>query len=204
MGESMFITRHAMRRYMERIRPGADDREALLVLKDAAMRAKRIDERTFRGQALWSVDEPDMRLVTKHDRRSGMVCVTVLHPSEPWEPEDDAGFTPSLVESPPGAPALTSKKSARRVEANRRRQRDEAGRQRNIALGLGSHNQRRALRPPSAPTCGIAVVQCYNLLGDHVSVWRRSHDGAGLCATCDAQMDQDVRELREGSIGHRR
>ncbi len=76
---TMFITRHAKRRYMERIAPGADEREAFVVLRDAVGRARRTG-RTYQGQAVWVVDDPAMRLVSKHDSRHGMILVTVLGP----------------------------------------------------------------------------------------------------------------------------
>lgn len=88
MQSAMFITHHAKLRYIERIHPGADMREAFLVLADASRRAKRTDERTYRGQCLWFVDNPTMRLVTHHDPRFGAILVTVLGPEEPWEPEE--------------------------------------------------------------------------------------------------------------------
>jgi hypothetical protein len=110
----MIITRHARERYVERIRPGADMREAALVLLDAADRAVNTGKRTFSGDLLWEVNNPPMFLVTKHDPEAEAVCVTVLHPEEmrdivrdvraacevertpvrlppaPWSPEDVA------------------------------------------------------------------------------------------------------------------
>ena len=74
----MIITAHARLRYRQRIAPGADDREARVVLAAASRRAVRQEERTIHGNPTWRVDDPPMVLVTKHDPACGCVVVTVL------------------------------------------------------------------------------------------------------------------------------
>lgn len=72
----MIVTRHAVRRFRERIRPGADEREARTVLSNAHYRwtkVRRIDKR----DTLWRVDVPAMILVVRHDPKDGQVIVSV-------------------------------------------------------------------------------------------------------------------------------
>ena len=85
----MVITHHACQRFRERVQPGCDDREALRLLIAASAVAKQTEQRTHLGHVVWEVEDPPMRLVTKHDERGGgagrdlLVCVTVLAPDEP-------------------------------------------------------------------------------------------------------------------------
>lgn len=82
----MIITRHAIARFQQRIQPSADEREARAVLRDASLRCVKLPDRTWHGQVVWTVDNPDMRLVTKHDAELNMiVCVTVLGPTDPLD-----------------------------------------------------------------------------------------------------------------------
>lgn len=113
----MIITTHAKNRYVKRIRSGADSREAAIVLADAATRAVLCPERTARGHALWLVDNPAMRLVTKHDPACGIVCVTVLLPEEPWEEIEEEPR--ALLPPPP-------RETRDAVEARQRQQRIDA------------------------------------------------------------------------------
>lgn len=249
------ITLHAKRRYCERIHPGADLREAGIILRDATERATRTDERTLNGQALWSVDYPDMRLVTKHDPTDGMILVTVLAPAEPWEPEEVTAsiavrrlppHTPKKSRKPsPGAvreaavqaeakaaktaraaahearmaeqarlaverrPRRASPSTQTDVEAKATAERRaraaacEANRARNLASGVVTYAMvRKAARQERQRTgiksdrCSSApVAGCQALLNGYVSMWRRAHDGAGLCRVCDEQMAADAAEL---------
>lgn len=80
------FTHHAVSRYMERVRPGADVQMALRDLHASTVRAKPIDRRTRSGQKVWLVDVPPMRLVTKPEGK-GLVVVTVLDGHDGGEDE---------------------------------------------------------------------------------------------------------------------
>jgi len=76
----LHITRHAVDRYIERIRPGADEREAKLVLRDAWGRCSLVED-VVRGKTrFWLVTQPDMVLVTQPDKLTagGLVLRSVL------------------------------------------------------------------------------------------------------------------------------
>lgn len=100
---AMIITEHAIIRYMQRIRPGADFREGREVLREASSRATQTGERTIRGHLVWTVEKPDMRFITKHDHEDNRpVIVTVLAPEEPYEtvePEPPAPIRDERVET---------------------------------------------------------------------------------------------------------
>lgn len=82
----MIVTRHALRRFVQRIRPDADEREARVVLGQAVRTCVLTPKRTDKGQTVWRVDYPAMYLVVKHDRQWGQIVVTILGPEE-WSEE---------------------------------------------------------------------------------------------------------------------
>jgi hypothetical protein len=74
---SFGFTRHAVDRFIARVRPGLDDREALQALAVAADRAELLPEPTRHGQDVWSVPEPAMRYITKRDLGVHVVVTVV-------------------------------------------------------------------------------------------------------------------------------
>jgi hypothetical protein len=81
------FTRHAVDRYRARVDPSLDDRAALHALRDASTRAHLCERRTRFGQAIWAVERPALRLITKQDAGVAVV-VTVLDGADGGE--DDA------------------------------------------------------------------------------------------------------------------
>jgi hypothetical protein len=71
------FTRHAVYRFMERVRPAASLREALTELQHLASLAMPMTRRTRYGQKLWRVDDPHMYLITKPDD-DAIVVVTII------------------------------------------------------------------------------------------------------------------------------
>lgn len=69
------FTSHAADRYVERVRPDLQRREAYDYLESASRSAGRFRRKTVGGQELWSLE--DCVLVTKHTD-GGLVCVTIL------------------------------------------------------------------------------------------------------------------------------
>jgi hypothetical protein len=69
------------------VNPNLDDRAALHALRDASTRAHLCERRTRFGQAIWTIDSPPMRFVTKPDAGTTVV-VTVLDGADGGE--DDA------------------------------------------------------------------------------------------------------------------
>lgn len=160
----MYVTHHALRRYTERIRPGADMREARIVLLDATRRCRPAAERTIFGQKIWLVDNPDMRLVTKHDPVRGMICVTVLGPEEPVFIEEKPTKPPTLIvvatpepskpkpriPAPPTRPKKTAaEKAAAAMENEVRRLANIERRRRHEAL-MAEHQRQRDARKARA------------------------------------------------------
>lgn len=141
----MIITKHAAQRYIDRVRPEADLREAHVVLRDAATRCKKVD-RTWRGQVVWAVDNPSMRLVTKHDPECGAVCVTVLGPDEPLDDE------PSRAMRPP--PPLVEDHRALVAYAQRETRKARSG---EVSTALPLPKTDRPEPPPRR--MGLTVVQ---------------------------------------------
>lgn len=80
------FTHHAVERFIRRVRPGIDDRAALRALLDASSRARPSARPTRAGQAIWIVDAPPMRFVTKPDAGT-IVVVTVVDGTEIAEDE---------------------------------------------------------------------------------------------------------------------
>jgi plasmid stabilization system protein ParE len=74
---SFGFTRHAVDRFIARVRPGLDDREALQALAVAADLAELLPEPTRHGQDVWSVPEPAMRYITKRDLGVHVVVTVV-------------------------------------------------------------------------------------------------------------------------------
>jgi hypothetical protein len=77
----MFITRHAVRRYVERVAPELTERQARARLIRIQADAEPTGRRTATGETIWRVRDPDALLVSKHDRSCGAVCVTVIGPA---------------------------------------------------------------------------------------------------------------------------
>lgn len=74
----MIVTRHAARRFVERIDPSYTEFEAFRILIEMSRRSRPIQERTKKGQEQWVVD--DIVFVCKRDPRvkgDGLVAVTV-------------------------------------------------------------------------------------------------------------------------------
>lgn len=80
------FTRHAVDRFRARVDPNLDDRAALHALRDASTRAHLCERRTRFGQAIWTIERPAMRLITKQDGGVAVV-VTVLDRSDGGEDE---------------------------------------------------------------------------------------------------------------------
>lgn len=83
----MILTLHACLRYMERIRPGADKREANIVLADAALRARHEGRRTRTGESeLAGLDEAEAerRVQTIVAKVEELRVATVKSSSGPW------------------------------------------------------------------------------------------------------------------------
>lgn len=72
----MIVTAHAIKRFRERIRPSADEREARVVLSNACYRWAFLRRHT-KTETLWRVENPVMILIVRHDPRWGQVIVTV-------------------------------------------------------------------------------------------------------------------------------
>lgn len=70
------FTRHAVRRFIERVRATTDDREALRILADSSEQAILLPRRTRFGQAIWCVESPAMRWITKPD--AGVTVVVTI------------------------------------------------------------------------------------------------------------------------------
>jgi hypothetical protein len=80
------FTRHAVRRFIERVQATTDHRDALRILADVADQAVLLPRRTRFGQAIWRVESPAMRWITKPD--GGVtVVVTILDGSTGGEDE---------------------------------------------------------------------------------------------------------------------
>lgn len=71
----IFITHHAVQRYIERVDPGRSPRDALQFLIGLTREARRIQERTWNGQEQWVAG--DVTFVCKRDPRKGLVAVTI-------------------------------------------------------------------------------------------------------------------------------
>lgn len=80
------FTRHAVFRFRQRVRPDLDDREALRLLADVADQAVLLPRRTRFGQAIWRVESPAMRWITKPDN-GATVVVTILDGASGGEDE---------------------------------------------------------------------------------------------------------------------
>lgn len=78
------FTRHAVDRFRSRVDYTLDDRAALHALRDASTRAQLCERRTRFGQAIWAVERPALRLITKQDAGVAVV-VTVLDGSDGGE-----------------------------------------------------------------------------------------------------------------------
>lgn len=133
------FTRHAVRRFMERVCVTADHRDALRVLADAADQAVLLPRRTRFGQAIWRIESPAMRWITKPDAGTTVV-VTVLDAADGSEDEAEqevleahkrlASIAPDLVTStrPTARPKCCAGHAAtwldleaKRLEVERRR-----------------------------------------------------------------------------------
>ena len=108
----MVITQHAMERVAKRIVPGASLDEARRMLEQATTSARRLRQKTPRGQTMWEVAEPPMRLVTKYDPRVGVVIVTVFDPvtSEPIDDGEEEAIA-ARAAAPSAAPVERQPKS---------------------------------------------------------------------------------------------
>lgn len=77
MRPAFHLTAHAVERYIHRVAPCTGLRDALLELTDAAKEATLAQRRTRSGAAIWIVQRPAMRLITK-PADNGVVVITVL------------------------------------------------------------------------------------------------------------------------------
>ena len=80
----LVFTRHAIERFRQRHASHLVSREAEALLKQLVPLAVKLDEKSFRGQDQWLVDEPDQPrfvFLTKRDPAVGVVLVTVLDAS---------------------------------------------------------------------------------------------------------------------------
>lgn len=85
------LTDHAIRRVMQRVRRDGDYYAARAALREGATRAVLLPERTPSGERMWSVQDPPMRLITKHD--NGVAVIVTVYPAAT---EDD---TEEVVEA---------------------------------------------------------------------------------------------------------
>lgn len=217
LGPDTWITQHAIRRYCQRIRPGADHREGRVVLAAVRSKAVRVSERTFGGQVVWLVADPPMRLVTKHDQRMGCaILVTVLAPEEPWEdarldatqgPQEplprptsapsEAHPSPIKREACPASfphqarPPKTERRAAQAPQERQAAAQLRAKRHAEHLAFIAAAEQRQQARREARllVTTGRCVL-CEADLDGRVSPWRRVHDGGPVCAQCGEGLDE--------------
>lgn len=76
----VFITEHAVERFIQRIVPWLLPSEALPILERLASTARYDESRTYSGEAAWRIDIPPCWLVTRvaQDEDGRQVVVTIL------------------------------------------------------------------------------------------------------------------------------
>lgn len=123
------FTSHAIERYVERVEPGLNYRQAVKKLPELAQRATGKKQKTDSGQQQWLVDEPRCAFITKlvEDKRAKQkihLVVTVLGPEEldAWnEDYDPYAFEKELYEE---YQATLKEREEKAKEARKQLQRD--------------------------------------------------------------------------------
>lgn len=227
LGSNTWITDHAIRRFIQRIQPAADPWRAKGILREACFVATRLPDPPFlgKGGVLWAVEDPAMRLVTKHDRRMGCaILVTVLAAEDaPEEPEDPtlAGLWAECQRSLPEPPALPPPPAPTKVArgarhdavvvASRAARKPVPGKTKPVDVGRAKRraeheafialaekrreDRRLAKLGRIEGTCAL----CGEELVGVVAAWRRVDDGAAICVPCGEGLDAVLylgREIR--------
>ena len=82
MSSYIKLTAHAINRFQQRIVPDLPYKEAEALLKKRIAEAAPLKTKSINGQQLWKITDPEAVLITKKDRGSVAVVVTILDKAE--------------------------------------------------------------------------------------------------------------------------